>query len=359
MTGLRRTVIKLVIFTVVAVVITISVIATLLDLKIGQPQSSYHAMFSNATGLQGGDIVRVAGIEEGKVSGVTLDHGRAKVDFTISSTQHLTTATLASIDFENLLGQRYLSINAPAAGPTAGQPVHSGYTIPLAQTTPGLDLTAVFTGFQPLLAALNPQQVNDLTGSIIAVLQGESGAVANLTTKTAQLTNNLAARSTTIDQVLDNLAPLLSQVNKSDGQIGDLIDSLDSVVKSLNTPSLGPAISGASALASNTSSLIANSQPYIDQDLQKLVGATGVLQANEVPINNVLANLTPFLKALNRISDSGSYLSVYVCDLTLNVSGPVSVDLANPASPDVTQSPPVTLNTGIVGNQAVHYRVCS
>jgi phospholipid/cholesterol/gamma-HCH transport system substrate-binding protein len=355
----RGTIIKLIIFAAVSGLITLSVIATLLDLQIGEPQNSYRAVFTNATGLQPGDIVRVAGIEVGKVNSIKLDHDQAEVSFTVQATQHVTTATEASIDFQNLLGQRYLALEAPAAGPGAGRPAKPGYTIPSSQTHPGLDLTTVFTGFQPLLAALNPTQVNQLTGSIIAVLQGESGAVADLTTKTAQLTTNLAQRSTVIDKVLDNLTPLLTQVNTSDGNIGRLIDGLDAVVRSLNTPALPAAISGASALAANTSSLLANAQPFIDQDFQKLAQATGVLEANEQPISNVLANLTPFLKTLNKVSDSGSYLSVYVCDLTLNVSGPVSVDLANAQSPDVNQSPPITLSAGVIGTRAYHFRVCS
>ncbi|MDQ6837525.1 MAG: MCE family protein [Actinomycetota bacterium] len=353
MRSARGSLIKLSIFGFVAIVITLSVIATLLDLKIGQPSGSYHAMFTNASGLQTGDTVRVAGIEVGKVNKVQLKGYQADVAFTLATSQHMTTTTEAKIAFENLLGQRYLEIDAGKGG---GPPMKAGATIPVSRTTPGLDLTAVFTGFQPLLAALNPQQVNQLTGSIIAVFQGQSGAVAHLVQQTAVLTGNLAQSSDIIYKVLDNLSPLLDKVNGSDAQIGQLIDGFDTIVKGLanNKTQLDSSITGASALTANVSNLISGSQPYIDQDLSKLVGATGVLQANEVPINNVLRDLTPFLTALNRTADSGSYLSVYICDLTLNVSGPVSVKL----SPTVPQSQPLTLNAGVVGNQVTHFPVC-
>ena len=260
---------------------------------------------------------------------------------------------MAKIAFENLLGQRYLEIDAGKGG---GAPMKAGATIPASQTIPGLDLTAVFTGFQPLLAALNPTQVNQLTGSIIAVFQGQSGAVAHLVQQTAVLTGNLAQKSDVIYKVLDNLTPLLDRVNGSDAQIGQLIDGFDTIVQGLasSKTQLDSSITGASELTRNTSNLISGSQPYIDQDLSKLVGATSVLQANEVPINNVLRDLTPFLTTLNRVSDTGSYLSVYVCDLTLNVSGPISVKL----SPTVPQSQPLTLNAGVIGNQVTHFQVC-
>jgi phospholipid/cholesterol/gamma-HCH transport system substrate-binding protein len=353
MKKLSGTVVRLSIFAFVAILITVSVIATLLDLKLGQPAASYHAMFTNATGLQTGDTVRIAGIEVGKVSGVKLKGYQAEVDFSVASTQHLTSTSEAKIAFENLLGQRYLEIDAGKGG---GAPMKAGATIPESQTVPGLDLTAVFTGFQPLLAALNPQQINQLTGSIIAVFQGQSGAVAHLVQQTALLTGNLAQSSDVIYKVFDNLTPLLDKVNGSDAQIGQLIDGFDTIVQGLNSSKtqLDSSITGASQLTANVSHLISGSQPYIDQDLSKLVGATGVLQANEVPINNVLRDLTPFLTALNRVSDTGSYLSVYVCDLTLSVSGPVSVKL----SPTVPQSQPLTLNAGVIGNQVTHFQVC-
>lgn len=371
MKALRRSVIKLAIFAVVAVTVTVSVVATLLDLKLGQPQGSYQALFTNASGLQSGDTVRVAGIEVGKVKSVALKGYQAEVGFTAASSQHLTTTTKVSTPFQNLLGQRYLSLDP---GPPGGAPLKSGATIPISRTNPGLDLTTVFTGFQPLLAALNPTQVNQLTGSIIAVLQGQSGSVANLTAKTAQLTNNLAQRSDVINQVLDNLGPLLTKVNTSDGQIGQLIDSFDAVVKGLaaEKPQLDGAITGASSLTANLSNLLdrANGPSpnnYVDQALSNLVTATAVLQRNEVPLSNVLRDLTPFLKTLNRVSDSGSYLSVYVCDLTINVSGPISINLSDPVYPgappsnppvQVPQGPPLTLNAGVIGNRVVHFPGC-
>ena len=362
MKGLRGTIIRLSLFGFISIVITLSVIATLLDLKIGQPAGSYKAIFTNATGLQSGDTVRIAGIEVGKVAGVKLKGYQAEVDFSIEKTQKLTTHSQAKIAFQNLLGQRYLEIDAGQGG---GAPLRPGGTIEESYTDasgvhqltiPGLDLTAVFTGFQPLLAALNPTQVNQLTGSIIAVFQGQSGAVAHLVQQTAVLTGNLAQKSDVIYKVLDNLTPLLDRVNGSDAQIGQLIDGFDTIVQGLasSKTQLDSSITGASELTRNTSNLISGSQPYIDQDLSKLVGATSVLQANEVPINNVLRDLTPFLTTLNRVSDTGSYLSVYVCDLTLNVSGPVSVKL----SPTVPQSQPLTLNAGVIGNQVTHFQVC-
>lgn len=353
----RSDLIKLGIFTAVAALITTSVIATLLDLKLTQPQTGYHAVFTNASGLESGDTVRIAGVEVGKVTGVSLtwDH-QAKVDFSVASSQHLTTTTLASIQFENLLGQRYLQISKGAPG---GMSLKSNSTIPESRTTPGLDLTAVFSGFQPLLAALNPQQVNQLTGAIISVLQGQSGAVGNLIDQTATLTSNLAQQHQSIDQILDNLTPLLTQVNGQDSNLKNLVDALDTLVRGLNGPDqgqhIGDTVAAAGHLTQAASNLLNGVQPALDNDIRGLSSAATVLNQHQTQLDTVIRGLPGLLNALDKVSSSGNYLTVYICDLTVQTSGPISVKL----SPGVPQSPPLAIPTGAIGNQADKTPVCT
>jgi phospholipid/cholesterol/gamma-HCH transport system substrate-binding protein len=372
---LRRDLIKLTIFVVVSVLITVSVVATLLDLKLGQAQTGYHALFANASDLEPGDVVRIAGVEVGKVTGVSVTRDyHALVSFTVESSQHLTSNTVASIEFENLLGQRYLQISQPTPG---GVPLHGGATIgcaarhcgpadeaeEMAHTQPGLDLTTVFTGFQPLIAALNPAQVNELTGSIIEVLQGDSTAVGSLINQTATLTANLASKQQLINQVIDNLAPLLSTVNADHTQLDQLIRGLATLTTGLagERQAVGGAVSGLAALNDNTANLYNGIEPALDQDLQGLENVTNELTNNQGQLNQtgtqlgaVLAGLPGLLNALDRASQSGSFLTVYLCDLSITTSGPISVKL----SPGVPQSPPLSVPNGLVGVPTYHSGVC-
>jgi phospholipid/cholesterol/gamma-HCH transport system substrate-binding protein len=382
---LRRDLIKLIIFLVVSVLITLSVVATLLDLKLGQPQTTYKAVFTNATDLESGDVVRIAGVEVGKVQGVdpvlaskvdkkpeancppdttpspTNNDYVAVVTFTVSSAQHLTTSSEASVAFENLLGQRYLQIG-PGKG--TGQPLKSGAEIPSCLTTPGLDLTTVFTGFQPLIAALNPTQVNELTGSIIAVLQGESGSVSNLVNQTAVLTSNLASKQQVIDRVIDNLTPLLTSVNQDDTQITNLIRGLDTLTTGLagQRQQIGDAVQGLANLNDATNKLYNGVQPTLDQDLAGLRNVTNELTDGQGHLNQVgttlgvdLQGLPGLLNALDKASNSGNYLAVYICNLTIATTNPISVKL----SPGVPQSPPLSVPTGLIGVPTYHSPVCT
>ena len=52
--------------------------------------------------------------------------------------------------------------------------------IGLDRTTPALDLTMLFNGFQPLFSALDPKQINALSYEIIQIFQGQGGTVGDL-----------------------------------------------------------------------------------------------------------------------------------------------------------------------------------
>ncbi len=340
--GVRWTLIKLVVFAIISVVLTTVVITTLLDLRTN-PSESYKAVFSDATGLQSSDIVAIAGVEVGKVSGVSLgpDH-HAVVSFTISSNQHLTTTTVAQINFQNLIGQRFLNLQA---GKTPGQRLKPGGTIPLARTIPGLDLTTLFNGFQPLFNVLSPKSINQLTGSIIDVFQGEGGTVGNLVNQIGSLTQNLVGRQQVIDQVLNNLTPLVNTVAGHDQQLGQLIDSFDTLVKGLagERGQINNALTSVSGLTSNLSSVLGGSQPALNNDLAGLTTTTSVIASDQQQLTALLHNLPGMLNVLVKASSTGDYLNVYICNLAVSSNGPISVSLV----PNFTATLPVP--TGVVG----------
>jgi phospholipid/cholesterol/gamma-HCH transport system substrate-binding protein len=193
-------------FLAFAAVVTLA--TTVLGLTIANAQggarTGYSATFTDASGLLPGDDVRIAGVVVGSVDRVAVvDRRLAKVDFSVDAGQPIPASATAAILYKNLIGQRFLSLGQ-GAGAT-GAMLKAGDTIPVAHTTPPLNLTTLFNGFQPLFAALDPQQVNTLSMEIVQVLQGEGGTVESLLASTASLTGAIADRDQVIGQVVDNL----------------------------------------------------------------------------------------------------------------------------------------------------------
>jgi phospholipid/cholesterol/gamma-HCH transport system substrate-binding protein len=347
-----RTLSKLAVFVAVSVLALVVVTSSLLNLR-SEPQSSYSALFSNASGLQPGDFVDIAGVQVGTVTGVRLQGRQALVNFTADTRQSLTTTTLAHIDYANLLGQQLLALE-PGHG--AGAPLRPGSQIPVTRTAPALNLSSIFNGFQPLFAALTPSQVNELTGSIIEIFQGESGTISNLVTQTASLTENLAQRQELIGQVIDNLSAVAGNLDAHNQQLVNLIDQFDGLVNGLANEKgqLGTTLDSLGGLTQAVSGLLEQSQPSLDEVINGVVSASHTAAQDQSGLDGVLANLPAFIETLDKISASGDFLNVYICNLEINVHGTVDVNVLT-GQPSV----PITLPSGSVGTSSAHTANCS
>jgi len=139
-----------------------------------QDRHDYSALFADATAVESGETVRLAGVPVGTVTSTEVvdsgDTRLAKVNFTVDQALPVFTDAQLQLRYENLVGRRYLAI---VERPSDGAKMPPGGTFPLSQTRPALNLTVLFNGFQPLFQALEPQQVNQLSYEIIQTLQGE------------------------------------------------------------------------------------------------------------------------------------------------------------------------------------------
>jgi phospholipid/cholesterol/gamma-HCH transport system substrate-binding protein len=346
-----RTISKLAVFLVVSILATVIVTSSLLNLS-SSPRTGYTALFTNASGLQAGDFVDIAGVQVGTVTGVRLQGNQALVNFTADTSQPLSTTSRAVVAYANLLGQQLLSLQP---GKKAGRPLRAGAVIPTSRTAPALDLTSIFNGFQPLFAALTPKQVNQLTASIIDVFQGESGTVSGLVTQTAALTENLAQRQDLIGQVIDNLSSVAGTLDTHDQQLVNMINQFDGLVTGLagERDQIGSVVDSFNGLTTALGSLLTQSQPTLDQAINGLVSAAHTAAQNEAGFDATLANLPAFIATLDKVANSGSYLNVYICNLTIQVQGTINVNLLT-GQPSL----PLTLPSGPVGDQSQHTANC-
>ncbi len=203
--------------------------------------------------------------------------------------------------------------------------------------------------------------MNQLAGSIVDVFQDESGTVSNIVAETATLTHNLADRQQVIDTLLTSLSSLLNTVGVHDTQLGQLIGNFDTLMTSLagSRAQLGSTIDSLATAESTTSGLLNEAQPTLNQDIQTLAGAVHTLSANQQGIDGVLKGFPGLLDTLTKIQSTGSWINVYLCNLTINVSGQLDVSLVPGVSPTNLYPNPVTLPTGAIGDQADHTASCS
>jgi phospholipid/cholesterol/gamma-HCH transport system substrate-binding protein len=304
--------VKLGVFVTVTLLLTAVLAQTLGSFSAGG--TTYRARFTDVTGLLVGDDVRIAGVRVGRIDGIrVVDNSVAEVSFSVSKEVPLATSVRAKIRYRNLIGQRYVAL---AEGPGDGRPLPENGLIPVTQTTPALDLTALFNGFRPLFTALTPEDVNKLAYEIIQVLQGEGGTVASLLRHTASLTNTLADRDAVIGRVVTNLNSVLSTLDSRDSELDQAIRSLQQFVSGLagDRAAIGDALVNLGKLTDTTAGLLHDARPAIAADVTALGELSGTLNRNAGVIDRTLSHLPDQYDGLTRVASDGSWLNFFMCD---------------------------------------------
>ena len=129
----RGALIGLSLFMIVAVMLTWLVYVTLRRDVVGKTVP-YAALFSDVFGLREGDDVRMAGVRVGRVEKIELQGDLAKVSFVVQSNQQLLGTTVASVTYQNIVGQRYLGLSLGKIGDPGQLPAES--VIPVDRTDP-------------------------------------------------------------------------------------------------------------------------------------------------------------------------------------------------------------------------------
>jgi ABC-type transporter Mla subunit MlaD len=90
-------------------------------------------VFTDVFGLREGDDVRMAGVRVGRVESIELQGDKAKVSFVVQSDQQVLGTTVASVTYQNIVGQRYLGLslgNIGEPGPLPEQAHLGDFWIP-------------------------------------------------------------------------------------------------------------------------------------------------------------------------------------------------------------------------------------
>jgi phospholipid/cholesterol/gamma-HCH transport system substrate-binding protein len=313
MRGLVAPLIKITIFAVVTITLTTLLGLTIANTNLGDTHS-YRARFSDATGLNSGDDIRMSGVRIGQVDSVSVvDNKYADVAFDVEASRRLPASVTATIKYRNLIGQRYVSLTIGSGNPNAV--LKPGDTIPLERTAPALNLTVLFNGFKPLFQALNPNDVNKLAGELIQVLQGEGGTIDSVLAHTASLTSAIAGKDKVIGQVIDNLNTVLDTVNGRATEVSGLIDQLQQLSTGLaaQRQPIGDAISALGQLADSTAGLLRSGRPALRDDIAALGQLSANLADHGDTVDKFLTNLPHKVEAINRVSSYGGWFNYFLC----------------------------------------------
>ncbi len=329
--NLRAAAVRFAVFFVACIFGAFTVLAVFASLRFG-PQQSYRAEFSDVTGLKEGNFVRIAGVEVGKVNKISIsDNAVAVVDFSVDESVVLTEGNRAAIRWADPIGGRYMELEEGAGQLTRILP---GGTIPLDHTTPALNLDTLVGGFRPLFRALDPVQVNALSGQLIEALQGQGNAIGSFLTQAAAVTNTLADRDDIIKELIDNLDIVLDSLGENSDQLGETVTTLSQTLKALvdRKVDVSNAVAAVDAASGTVGNLLEQARLPLKNTVRQADRTAEIVVADHDYVDDLLNTLPDAYRALARQGLYGDFFSFYLCDLVLKLNGkggqPVYVKVA-------------------------------
>jgi phospholipid/cholesterol/gamma-HCH transport system substrate-binding protein len=319
MTGSRGTLIKFTIFGVVMAMLTAFLFFIFGQVRTGAT-NGYSAVFKDASRLESGDTVRVAGIRVGTIKDVSLRPDRSVlVNFDADRNIVLTTGTKAEIRYLNLVGDRYLEL-VDTPGSTKILPV--GSQIPEDRTAPALDLDLLLGGLKPVIRGLNPQDVNALSASLIQVLQGQGGTLDSLFSKSSSFTNSLADNNEVIEQLIEDLKNTLDTLSNDGDEFSGAIDRLDKLIKGLSADRdpIGEAITSLDNGTASLADLLGRARSPLAGTVAQLNRLAPLLDNDKDRLDASLQRAPDLYRKLARVGSYGSFFPYYICGIAFRAS---------------------------------------
>ena len=165
------------------------------------------ASFKSAQELKKGDLVKMAGVEIGRVEDIGLENARAKVTLKIQAKYKIKTDAKALVKFTGLMGQNFVSIEGGSAA------------------SPDIESGSIDTAEQPDLSALMAK-LDGVAEGIESV--AKSFSTDNISTLLGPLTDFVKQNSAPLSAVIANMRTVSDNISQGRGTVGRLVmdDSL-------------------------------------------------------------------------------------------------------------------------------------
>lgn len=274
---------------------------------IGQGGREITAEFIDASGIEAGDPVEIAGVRVGQVEELAMGRGFIKVRFTVDPQVDLGDRTTARIKVGNLLGSKFLQVIPAGTGALTG-------TIGVNRTAPAYDVTEALGDFTRTTAPIDTDQLEQALTSITATFAGSGPDVQASVRGLAKLSRTIADRDQDVAALLARSATLTSTLNASRGDIAGLLRDAGALLTELDRrrEAIRGLIINTTSLSRELRGFIRDNQTEITPALAALGAVTGQLEARQDDLKETISAVATFARVFVNTIGGGPWFDSYI-----------------------------------------------
>jgi len=306
---------RLGIFVVLVVLAAWAIMETLGGMEMLHGGYRVSALFDTVQDLKVGSVVKMAGVEIGRVQTITLATNKVRITMKLHSNAVVKTDSTAAIKFTGLMGQNFVSISFGSPG--APQAVDGA----VLETVEQPDLNAVMakldeaaTGIKNFGNSFTGDKLNNLLGPLIDFVRQNSG--------------NLGGTISNIDNIT-------AQIASGQGTVGKLIYDQSLYNSAMDTVSnVQVTVAGARGLIAG----ITNGQ-----------GTLGKLATDDTLYNSTTASMTNLQQILMKINQGQGTIGKLVNDQEFYKNAKLSLQKLDKMADGLEDEGPLSV-IGLVAN---------
>lgn len=275
--------------------------------------STYNVYFEDAGGLVPGDVVTVAGVHVGSVSGIDLDQTDdgmvAKVGFRLNDTVVLGDRSRAAIKTETVLGRRNLTVT-----PLGSERLRPGGSIPLDQTVAPYSLTDALEDSVSTLTETDTEELNLALQTVSEAFEDTPAEMKGAVEGVGRLSAVIADRDNALNELLDRAAGVTDIVGKRSEQLQQMLIDANALLGELQIrrDAIRQVIVGTKDLSAQLTGFVKDNEEQLTPVLDKFGRVLDILNDNADNFTEAIDNLGPYANILGEAVSSGPYFSSLV-----------------------------------------------
>lgn len=274
--------------------------------------TTYHAEFSDASGLRVGNVVQVGGIRVGRVSRVELDGDKVRAAFTLDSGIDLGDQTRASVEVLNLLGEKFLRVSPAGEGTMPGDAV-----IPLERTQSGYDIVSVLGELTTTSERIDQDRLAEALDVVAKTVRRSAPEFAPALEGVSRISATVASRDAELKQLLRSARGVSKLLATRSGDLTELMRQADLVFDELRKrrDAVHRLLVNATRLSNQLRALAVENRKQIGPALQQVNHLVGLLNEKDAQLKDLMANVGPYASILGNILGTGPWFDAYAVNL--------------------------------------------
>jgi phospholipid/cholesterol/gamma-HCH transport system substrate-binding protein len=275
------------------------------------------AVFTDASGVSGGGVVRVAGVRVGRITGVKADREAGNVIVTMKVSRGVRLSarnTHAEIALATLLGAKYIRLSGKVEAPYLRDLDEQRRVIPVERTKTPFDVFELTKVGTRNIEATDTDKLNQFIKQLADITEGKHAQVSELLEGLNKVGTAISERDAQLRDLLDQADKLSGTLAEKDKTLVALLDQSQAILDLVarRRADIAAGLESTNVAVTQLAGILSTHLSQVDFILDTLHPTIDIVDRRQADLDRTLAYLGPGSLGLAKAPSHGPWADIYV-----------------------------------------------